>query len=367
MALQLPDGTPDRGQSVVPLSIVLLLLTTLFTAFRVLGKFITRQAWWWDDLFALIAWSLEIATLSLTFLWRNIGLGYHKETVATINPEYIVTGVRYIYVSTFIFDGSICTPKISAVLFYARIFRSTNRSFRIHLWIVGGLTSGWLLAGWIATILECRPIAKVWNPSLPGTCIAQLPWYLSTAILSSMIDLYILFLPIPMIWGLQASLRRRIYLLAAFMLAYSVVVVSLGRLASIVHVLPTMAEDITWGFMGYFYWTILEGSISVISINVPSCIALVRALRHRGGASVGSDTDEGSTKPTGRPNSSSGVRKDVSARVMSWQRGTTTRGSVDKLVSDAQVRQTEYAYLRDVDIPLGEIRIQTDIRVSRAV
>ncbi|PWY80871.1 hypothetical protein BO94DRAFT_602288 [Aspergillus sclerotioniger CBS 115572] len=357
MALQVPDNTPDRGQGVVPLSITLIVLTTFFTFFRVLSKFLAHQAWWWDDLFALIALPLQLVTLSLSFVWRNIGLGYHEDAVATLNPEYITAGVRYLYISTFLFGGSICAPKISAVFFYARVFRSTNRSFRIHLWIVGGLTSGWLLAGWIAAILECRPVAKVWNPTLPGTCIALYPWYLSTAILSSMIDLYILFLPIPMIWGLQASVRRRIYLLAAFMLAYSVIVVSLGRLAAVVHVLPSMSKDITWKFMGYFYWTTLEGSISIISINVPSCIALVQALRQRRRTSVG-------TKPTSLPTPSSGVRKAASFRVMSWQREPTTRGSVDGLVSDTQACETEYEFRQDMDISLGEILIQTDIRVS---
>lgn len=35
--------------------IVLIVLTTLFTALRVISKFITQQDWWWDDFFAILA------------------------------------------------------------------------------------------------------------------------------------------------------------------------------------------------------------------------------------------------------------------------------------------------------------------------
>jgi hypothetical protein len=59
---------------------------------------------------------------------------------------------------------------------------------------------------------------------LPGTCIDTYSWYLATAILSSVIDLYILLLPVRLIWTLRVSLRRRIYVLITFFMAYSVIV-----------------------------------------------------------------------------------------------------------------------------------------------
>ncbi|RDH19786.1 hypothetical protein M747DRAFT_306058 [Aspergillus niger ATCC 13496] len=359
MALDIPKDTPDCGEGILITSIFLIILIIIFTVLRVVSKFVTHQDWWWDDFFALLALPFELIVLSLVVAWRQIGLGYHMEVVAAINPEYLLTGARYLYVAIFFFDGSVCLPKISALFFYARIFRTNNRTFRIHLWIVGGLTSTWLLAAWISTGLECQPIAKAWNTVLPGTCIAQFQWYLSTAALSCMIDFYILFLPIPMIWGLQASLKRRVYLLIAFMMAYSVVVLSLGRLVAVIQFIPIMNQDLTWHFVKYGYWSILEGSISIISISVPSCLALAKALRNTSDPKIYLDSNKASTNSPSYISSHFGEQKDT----VSWQNGHSGCGSVDKLVSDIHVSPGEYGHHRNLDIPLGAVRIETDIEI----
>ncbi|GKZ69530.1 hypothetical protein AnigIFM60653_008156 [Aspergillus niger] len=359
MALDIPSGTPDCGEGILITSIILIILTALFTALRVISKVITHQDWWWDDFFAILALPMELVVLSLVVAWRQIGMGHHSEVVAAINPEYLMAGARYLYVATFFFDGSVSVPKLSALFFYARVFRSNNRAFRTHLWIAGGLTSAWLLAAWISTILECRPIAKVWNTALPGTCIAQFQWYLSTAILSCMIDFYILLLPVPMIWGLQASVKRRIYLLVAFMMAYSVVVLSLGRLVAVVQLIPVMSQDLTWNFVQYGYWTVFEGSVSIISISVPSCIALVKALRDRSRSTVGS----GSKGVGATPNNYMSLHPSAHKIVKSWQKGHASSDSTDKLISDVHVSPGEYGHRRDTYTPLV-VHVETDIDVS---
>lgn len=55
MALDVPDGTPDRGKGVVILSIILMILVILATITRIMSKVIAHQNWWWDDLFAILS------------------------------------------------------------------------------------------------------------------------------------------------------------------------------------------------------------------------------------------------------------------------------------------------------------------------
>jgi hypothetical protein len=227
---------------VVILCIIIIALTTLVTIVRIISKFVTRQYWWWDDLFAVLALVqypdlflsfytnsysaqlFELVLLSLILVWRNYGLGYHADVVAANDPRHLIRGAQYLYIAIFFFDGSVCLPKLSALFFYARIFGANDRTFKTHLYIAGILATSWLLSAWISTLLECRPLAKVWLPMLPGTCIDTYSWYLATAILSSVIDLYILLLPVRLIWTLRVSLRRRIYVLITFFMAYSVIV-----------------------------------------------------------------------------------------------------------------------------------------------
>ncbi|KAI1089062.1 hypothetical protein F5B19DRAFT_495804 [Rostrohypoxylon terebratum] len=277
MALEVPAGTPDRGPGLVIMCALLIVLVCLSAMTRIASKLIVKQPWWWDDFFALVSVPIQLTLFGIILTWRNIGLGLHADVVMAENPLYLVQGARYLYIAIFFFDSSISFPKLSAICFYARVFRSNNRNFRIHLWIVGSLVVGWLVASLISTVFQCSPIEKAWNSLLPGHCINTFAWYLSTSALSVSIDLYILLLPVPMIWALKLSLKRRIYLLAAFFLAYSVIVLSVGRMISTINLIPNLAQDLTWNLPAYLYWACIEGALSLISVSVPNMVGLVKA------------------------------------------------------------------------------------------
>ncbi|OOF91826.1 hypothetical protein ASPCADRAFT_18683, partial [Aspergillus carbonarius ITEM 5010] len=281
MGLDVPAGTPDRGPAMAVLLIVLLVLTALMTVIRIASKVLTHQRWWWDDFFAILSLPTEMVMFSLLLAWKHIGLGLHMDLVLATDPNLLVTGGRYFYVATMFFDSSICLPKLSAIFFYARVFRTNDRSLRLQLWALGLIVAGWLLSAYLVTIFQCHPIQRAWNTALPGTCVNTYRWFLATAALSCVIDIWILVVPIPRIWGLQASRRRRIYLLGAFFLAYSVIVLSVGRLVATVQLVPRLAHDETWEMPVYMYWAALEASISIISVSTPNATALVKSLWHR--------------------------------------------------------------------------------------
>ncbi|KAL4861078.1 hypothetical protein BDV12DRAFT_208419 [Aspergillus spectabilis] len=357
MTLNVPEGTPDRGPGVVTLAIILIILTTIATAIRIASKFVASQQWWWDDFFAVLSFIFELITLSFTFPWRAIGLGYHSATIAAINPVYLTRGSRYLYVATLFFDGSVTIPKLSAAFFYARAFGTQDPVFTFHLYTISALTWGWLIASWISTIFQCIPIAMVWDHTIQdGTCITQYPWYLSTAILSTIIDLYILILPIPKIWALNAPLKRRIWLLIAFCLAYSVIVLSIGRIVCVARVLPRMYEDLTWEMPVYLYWAFLEGSVSIISISVPSGISMAKVLFRRGARSGKPAFGYRETDPLRR----GGLACNSSTADITGKAGNEcgfTPG-VEVKVSGRDGRADD-----KWGVPLGDIHVRTDVTV----
>ncbi|KAI0908880.1 hypothetical protein F4823DRAFT_465550 [Ustulina deusta] len=365
MVLHVPEGTPDRGPGVVVLCIILMVLVTIATIGRIASKFVMKQYWWWDDFFALLSLPIQITLLGLILAWRNIGLGLHVDVVAAQNPLYLTQGAKILYVAIFFFDTSISLPKLSAIFFYARIFHTRNGRFVTHLWIIGGLVSGWIVSALISTIFQCTPIAKAWNPSLDGMCINTFAWYLATATISVVVDFYILLLPVPQIWALELSLKRRIYLLAAFFLAYSVIVISIGRLISTVKIIPTTAEDLNWNFPLYLYWACLEGSVSLISISVPNLIGLIKAIT--GSIRSGTNAKRGKSLKSQKFVSSSAPS--------SLQGGLSREGGRDgfeRLVGSEEAfsyetngkRHSRYIDRNRTDMPLDEIRVQTHISVT---
>ena len=298
--------------------------------------------------------------LSFVFVWVNIGLGLHQDVVLEQNPEDVLLGAKYLFVATFFFDSSITFPKLAAIFFYARVFsknNKNNRSFRICLWILGIVVGLWLFSAYIATIFQCWPIERAWNPEIPGKCFSLFPWYVATATISVVVDICILLLPVPMIWALQISLKRRIYLLLAFFCAYSVIVLSIGRLVEVVKIIPTIQEDLTWNFSLYGPWVIFEGTISLISVSVPNILALCKALlKNRRGSRTGSSTGTKGTKQ--REDGYGGGSSVHRSQARGFER--LEEGKLRDL-SDAESQRTLRAdEAEDEAIGLGTIHVRTD-------
>ena len=88
--------------------------------------------------------------------------------------------------------------------------------FKYALWFSHFLVVGWLIATLLLNLLSCKPIEKHWEPLTPGYCFANAKLWPEIAILSVVIDLVLLFLPIPMLWRLQMKISRKATIVGVF-------------------------------------------------------------------------------------------------------------------------------------------------------
>lgn len=121
--------------------------------------------------------------------------------------------------SEFTYDTSITLIRMSVILFYYRIF-GKNRPFKISLWITAGILVAWWIAIDILAIFQCNPVARQWDHSIPGHCYSLYGTFLGVTVPNVFIDVLLLVLPLPMLWKLQISLRKKFALIANFMLGY---------------------------------------------------------------------------------------------------------------------------------------------------
>ena len=80
---------------------------------------------------------------------------------------------------------------------------SVNSMFRVAVWAVMSLAIAWTVMKILSAFLTCRPFAKNWNKSLPGSCGDAEKSFVAIASLDVLIDCLILCLPVPVIWRLQ--------------------------------------------------------------------------------------------------------------------------------------------------------------------
>lgn len=69
-------------------------------------------------------------------------------------------------------------------------------------------------------LLSCRPLSKYWNPLQPGICESGTALLSTNAILNTAPDLFIVDLPMPMVWGIQMAVRKKLELTIIFALGF---------------------------------------------------------------------------------------------------------------------------------------------------
>lgn len=151
----------------------------------------------------------------------TLGLGKH---VNNLSPNDEIEQLKALYACYIIYDISISLPKMSALLFYARVFGTQEKLFKHALSVTHLLVGGWLVSVAVLGVLLCDPVEKQWKPTTPGHCHPNTVLWLASAIPSVVIDLILLLLPLPMLWRLQMKKFRRILIMTVFACGYWLVV-----------------------------------------------------------------------------------------------------------------------------------------------
>lgn len=107
--------------------------------------------------------------------------------------------------------------KISVLIFYNRLF--PRKGFRLVICGVGALLLLMLLCGLLGILFQCLPIHSIWRPYVEHHCFNQMAFYLAMGSLNLVTDIFVVLMPIPILWGLQLPAARKSALVAVFLLA----------------------------------------------------------------------------------------------------------------------------------------------------
>ncbi|KAI0415233.1 hypothetical protein F5X98DRAFT_229272 [Xylaria grammica] len=280
-----PPGSEhdDRGPGLRAFVIVLIVIVVTSISFRFFSRSLRScennqdYRFWWDDWAALAAVPVVLTQLGLSLANISLGFGRHVWTLPSRNIDIML---KFNFAIYFIYDLGLFLAKISALLFLQRIFPNyaNARWFNLVLNITYALNVTWLLGIVFGTLFMCTPIEKNWNLSIPGTCGSTTALFIGSAVPSVVIDLIILILPLPKIWGLQTGRARKFGILIIFVFGYGVVVVSLGRLIQVLTSGDALDTDLTFAGVPVVSWVTAEPPITVLSICVPALLPLGRYI-----------------------------------------------------------------------------------------
>ena len=105
---------------------------------------------------------------------------------------------------------------MSLLFFYLRIF--PIRSFKIAVYVVMLLVVGLCSSIVFASLFQCSPITYAWDKTIRGgTCIDQLAYFRWITPPNLIIDVFMLILPLPMVWKLRTSYGQKVGLTFVFL------------------------------------------------------------------------------------------------------------------------------------------------------
>lgn len=154
---------------------------------------------------------------------RGIQNGLGKKGLTNIHAA--LQASKWLYIFEALFPATLIATKLSILYLYKRIFTTLNRPFAWALYTVAALQLGWAISGFFTTVFQCWPVDILWrleggimsgHPA--GHCIDLVASLTGLAIINAVLNTAMLILPLPMIWHLQISQKRKAALSAIFVL-----------------------------------------------------------------------------------------------------------------------------------------------------
>ncbi|KXT08850.1 hypothetical protein AC579_1482, partial [Pseudocercospora musae] len=288
--------TKHNGAGII-ISIVGMVLSTLFILLRVYTKTFLARMFGIDDIAMVLAWLISIGLqIMVVYLWSVPSIGIHmfEAYLPVVN-----NAVLLISVCSILYIPLMALAKFSLLVFYRRL--SMDTWFR---WAVYGtmvFVIGYSIALFFGLLFACTPLQMNWDITITdGHCANKGVMYLSTAGLNAATDVILLVMPIPMVSKLQVPARQKIGLLAMFAIGSLTLVTSLVRLS----LLPPMvsATDVTYAISTPAIWICIEANLVVIC----GCLPILRLFfRHVAPRLIGEYS--GGSGPRGRKAAGGGL------------------------------------------------------------
>jgi hypothetical protein len=123
-------------------------------------------------------------------------------------------------VSEFFYISTVGVVKLALLLYYRRIFvfSLVSPGFRMMNNIMLGIVGAWMVAFYIATILQGRPIS--WNWTEVGTAINLHDFFIAEAATDITLDTIVLCMPTLVVYRMHMETRKKALVIAIFGLGF---------------------------------------------------------------------------------------------------------------------------------------------------
>ncbi|KAF3008299.1 hypothetical protein E8E14_005381 [Neopestalotiopsis sp. 37M] len=284
-------------------------LALLIWILRLVSRYLTgfRATWGMDDWIMVPVVIASIPMTCLSWILAKHGLGHDMWMVDFDDITYIL----YLYYwDEILYLFVVPATKISILCFYLRIF--PGKALRVGSYVLIVLNVLYFVAFEVITIFQCTPIPGAWlewDGEYEATCRdVNLQAWVAAAV-CIVLDVALIALPMPELWNLNLSMKKKVQVMLMFAVGTFVTIVSILRLQWLLVFAKT--TNVTQDFVPVGVWSTVETSVGIICACMPAMRSLFATLLPK----VFGTTHQKSQYPTG--NSTSGNDKSTNDKSIS--------------------------------------------------
>ncbi|KAK5111332.1 hypothetical protein LTR62_005172 [Meristemomyces frigidus] len=252
------DGR-DLGWQALGPTIALVLLSTCVVILRWYTRARMLRCTGWDDYVILLSLMLAWVMLAIIATAIDAGMGTVQETALEA-----ATVTRLVVANNDVWAILVNVTKASILMQYLRVFSGKRTCVLCYILLAASLPVVlWAVLG--GTLL-CTPVAKLWNPDLPGHCLSAHKYWTSVAAIDIIMDFLVLCVPIPAVFNLHLPSKQKISLVIVFLLGFFVCGADIARLTS---VLVTTADgDLVLAGVWAVIWSVVVANVGIICASL---------------------------------------------------------------------------------------------------
>ncbi|KAI0398286.1 hypothetical protein F5Y17DRAFT_411758 [Xylariaceae sp. FL0594] len=245
---------------------------TVFFLLRTYVRICIKRAWIVEDALVTTAWA---TTVTYCALLRTCMARHGGQHGWDITANQLHEGLYWFNVAAAVYGVCIGITKISILILYRRVF-SPHRSSRFDIAIVTMIVilAGFYIAITLAKIFECNPREKIWNPSVPGTCLEIKNILNASGGFNAATDHLILLLPIHAVRKLQMPTSKRVFVVLAFTFGLSGPI--FATVGFVVRLQRAGNADTTWNQPDILLWGAGEVATANLCVCFPELAVLFR-------------------------------------------------------------------------------------------
>ncbi|RYO99942.1 hypothetical protein DL764_006651 [Monosporascus ibericus] len=256
-----PEAAESKAWVTIAVVSTTLSIALVALGLRVFTRSILVKQFGADDWAALVAGFCALTCGLLVAINIKYGLGRHART---LTPEDKTNYFKIFYHSIVFYNATLTSVKLTFLLQYYRVFavqEKMRRAIIFALVIVGC----WCLSQLLIVIFTCSPIKKFWTPTLPGTCIPNLPFWYINAAGNLATDVAIFLLPLPALSTLNLRKPQKLFLMGIFSLGFFTCAISVIRFRYL-----RIDEDFSWENVETSSWSVGELSSALTCVCLPT-------------------------------------------------------------------------------------------------